>query len=282
MCRAGAWCASTTPERTPPCWCGPWRRPPAPPAEAPAAETLPAIGAAQPVDPIGVRATGPDASDLPEIEPAESVLQEEASEVPDTRQPWPALAMPAPSIAAGFAEADLAFVRAPATPTEQAPDGLAELLFEATMEITAADDPQEAADAALSILLQHVQAESAAVLFAGINDVGLRFLAVRGPSSQDLPDVEIPFDQGIAGFSHTRAADLIVHNAAEDPRHLGEIDARTGYRTGAMLVAALRDNEGDVHGCIELMNPPGRFWPWQLDATRSVARTLADFLGRRA
>lgn len=204
----------------------------------------------------------------------------------------PELDMPEPSLgpwgespfrdepSEAFDADDIAFVEAPSAGDTEAPEGLAEALFDATFGIAGAAEPRTAAESALEVLLQHVPAESAAVLFASVNDTGLRFLAVRGPSADDVRHIVVPFNRGIAGFAHERGADLIVHNAQNDPRHMGEVDEESGYRTRALLVASLRDEDGAVHGVVELLNPPDRFHPWHLDAARSVARTLADTLGR--
>jgi hypothetical protein len=224
--------------------------------------------------------------------------REQASETTSAAEslpvaPPPMLTMPKPSLGPWgdldaldevneqFDDEDLAFVQAPQDFVETSPPtGLAEDLFEDTFDIAGATSASEAAGAALTILLKHVPAESAAVLFAGINDTGLRFLAVQGPSADQVRDIVIPFDGGIAGYAYERAADLIVHNAAADPRHLGDVDKKSGYRTQGLLVASLRDEDGVVHGVVELLNPPGRFQTWHLDAARSVARTLAETLGR--
>lgn len=256
------------------------------PLDEPVAE--PSLAAPKEAEPQQVVAVGEEEP----AEEAQAAPEEDESEALPSAPP-PLLSMPTPSLGdwldAGLEEAsepfdadDLAFIQAPEGADEEAPEGLAEELFEATFDIAGADDPQTAAEAALQVLLQHVPAESAAVLYASINDVGLRFLAAQGPQADSVRAITVPFDRGIAGFSHTQGADLIVRNVRADPRHMGEVDEQSGYRTRSMLVAALRDQDGHVHGCIELLNAPSGFRAWHLDATRTVAQPLAETLGRQS
>lgn len=228
------------------------------------------------------------------IDPAEEAAEPEEAPAADAPPP-PSLQMPTgPSAAlfgditieepsAGFDADDMAFVEGEvALPdTDGPPEDLAEQLFDGGMDVAGADSPEEACGAALALLARFVPAESACVLGAGINDTALRFLAVTGPAADEVRHIQVPFHSGIAGFCHTTGADLIVTDAAADPRHNADVDASSGYRTRGVLAVALRDADGDIHGCIELLNPPSGFAAWHLDAATSVAQTLAAYLGPR-
>jgi len=192
-----------------------------------------------------------------------------------------ALATPEPS--AAFKDEDLAFIEGPVEPTdvEGPPEDLAEQLFDGGMDIASAGSPAEAAAAALSLLGRFVPAESACVLGAGLNDTALRFLAVTGPAAEQVRHLTVPFRTGIAGFCHETGADLMITDASVDPRHHSGVDESSGYRTRGVVAVALRDQDGDIHGCLELLNPPHAFAPWHLDAATSVAKALATYLGPR-
>lgn len=166
---------------------------------------------------------------------------------------------------------------AQAVPTEAPPD-LAEQLFDKEMEIAEATSLEEASERALAILKSFVSAESGCVLYAGVNDTGLRFLAASGPASSDVKDVIVPFGQGIAGFSYDTGMSLVVQDASHDQRHYQGVDKKTGYHTASVLAASLQDLDGDIHGCLELINPPTRFEAWHLDAATTVAHSLAEFM----
>jgi len=196
-------------------------------------------------------------------------------------------AVPVPPAAEAFHAEDIASLdhdgqSAPTAPPTAPPADLAEQLFVKGMDIADAPDLDQAAQATLSILRSFVPAQASSVLYASINDTDLRFLAADGPSADDVRGITVPLGTGIAGFCFDTGAGLIIRNAGRDPRHLHDVDERTGFHTGDMLSVALRDHEGGIHGCIQLINPPRGFSDWQFDAATTLASTLADFMRARA
>lgn len=167
--------------------------------------------------------------------------------------------------------------------TEEGPPAdLEEILFMRGMDIADAHSVDEAAETALAVLEELIPAESSSVLYAGINDTSLRFIAAHGPSADRLDEVVVPLGHGIAGFCFDNGSALVIRNAAADPRHLHQVDEATGYRTRDLLSVALRDSAGGIHGCLQLLNPQGgRFQAWHIDAASMVGSTLADFIRSR-
>lgn len=149
-------------------------------------------------------------------------------------------------------------------------------LLERGMEIAAARRPEEAADLALTVLRQVVSAEAGAVLLTQRGS--LLFLTAQGPRSESLRGMSIPLTTGLAGYVATRGEPVMVHNVSADIRHDPNMDLSTGYRTRAMLAVPLKDSRDELHGCLQLLNPPGRFLPWHLEAAQSVAVALAEAL----
>ena len=256
-------------------------------------------GAAKVIEPVKAVAAGPAAEQSDDIGDAESASSEEPSaELPEApvglELPPPqvgaagaAFALPIPAVDSrdeDFDEDDLVFFGSLEHRAEGdgAPAELAERLFDEGGAIANTDDPTEAAAAALRILQGVVPAESGAVFYANLNDTGLRFLAATGPTASALTTLQVPFGHGIAGWVHDNGASITVQDAAADQRHHREVDDRTGYRTRAILAVPVRDLEGTIHGCIELLNPPERFLPWHLDAAKTVAAALAEELRVRA
>lgn len=186
----------------------------------------------------------------------------------------------------GFTQDDLDFFSSRTVMMDEeddvAPPDLVEQLFDKCFDISMASDPYEAAQISLDILAEFIQAESSAVLYASLNHTALEFLACTGPHAEEVRAMEVPFGQGIAGTVFDLGLSLIVRDATTDPRHLSKVDERTGYRTGPMLATVIRDDEGTMYGCIELMNPPVHFQDWHLDAAVTVAAALADFIRTRA
>lgn len=149
-------------------------------------------------------------------------------------------------------------------------------LLERGLEIAGARAPEEAADLALTVLRQVIPSEAGRVL---VHSRGmLLVLAAQGPRADRLGGATLPANIGLAGFVAARGESLMVNNTSGDIRHDPQWDAMTGYRTKSALTVPLRDARDDVRGCIELLNPPGRFLPWHLEAAQSVAVALAEAL----
>ena len=216
-------------------------------------------------------------ADLEEAETTASMTAAE-EEFPIAPGAPPPLAMPTPS----FNDAPAPAPSEPAPEAESAdrriPPNLAQFLLERGIEIATARRREEAAALALTVLRQAIPAESGAVLYVDTPGGDLRFLAAQGPRADEVLALTVPAGEGIAGFCVTHGKAIIVADAAADLRHHRDVDQRTGYRTQAVLAVPLRDGRDHIHGCIELLNPPGRFLSWHLEAARSVAVALAESL----
>lgn len=173
---------------------------------------------------------------------------------------------------------DIDFPPAPRPRAAQAgpPTDLDEQLFMKGMDIRDAADLTEAAQISLRVLASLIPCEASSVLYASVNDTELRFLAAQGPSSSEVEDITVPLGHGIAGFCFDTGASVIIRNASQDPRHLHRVDEQTGFHTQDLLSVAIRDEDGTIHGCIQLLNAPGGFSEWQLDAASQVASALGE------
>lgn len=250
--------------------------PPAPVAPAPAAPAAAADPTQAPLPSPAVPASLPA---VPASPPPPPVVQAVVPDVPRT----PAARFSAADIATlDDIEIPAALRQAPLGGPARPPADLAEQLFIRSMDINDAPDIEQAARTTLSLLRGFVPAEAGSVLFAGINDTALRFLAADGPSADEVLGITVPLGHGIAGFCFDTGAALIIRNAGQDPRHLHDVDQQTGYHTRDMLSVALRDGDGGIHGCIQLLNPPRGFAEWHLEAANTLAHTLADFIRSRA
>lgn len=133
---------------------------------------------------------------------------------------------------------------------------------------------------ALDLLMEVVPAESGAVLLADRRTRDLRFVAARGPRAKGLVGLPVPSGRGIAGLTVRAGVALTVREAAGDPRHYGEVDRRTGYRTHAILSVPIRGPQAPI-GCIQLLNPFAGTWflPWHQTAAQVVAARVAKRIG---
>jgi GAF domain-containing protein len=165
------------------------------------------------------------------------------------------------------------------------PEDLIEVSADRTNEldrfepISLAETPVAAGQIALLLARDLVPAESGAVI---LEEKGyLRFVSVLGPHARKLAGVRLPLGTGVAGFAMQNRRTIVLVDAQEDPRHCGEIDALTGYRTKEIGVVPLVAAER-CFGVIELMNLPGgrRFSTEEIEQLQSVAGALANRLAR--
>jgi hypothetical protein len=147
---------------------------------------------------------------------------------------------------------------------------------ERSAELLTAASPEAACAAGLDLLMGYVPAEAAAVLVVDRGTRDLRFVAARGPRSRGLAGLPVPADRGIAGLVLRTGIATIVREVARDPRHNPDVDARTGYRTRALLCVPIRGQRRTL-GCVELLNPFAglAFAAWHQSATQLVAARLA-------
>lgn len=161
-------------------------------------------------------------------------------------------------------------------------DNADEIIFEVQDLATALLDSETAeavCEQGLDILMKFIPAESGAVLIRDRGGPDLRFTAARGPRSRGLVGLPVPSGKGIAGLTVRASIALIIREATQDPRHYGEVDQRTGYRTHGILSVPVRGARGCV-GCIQLLNPFAgtQFLPWHQTATQIVAARIAERL----
>lgn len=156
-----------------------------------------------------------------------------------------------------------------------------EALVDADLGIQEADMASTACEAALTLLMRFVPAESGAVLLRTPEGSQLVFAAAKGPRSKGVSELRIPANAGIAGVSLGANTAMWVREVGRDNRHYSDADQKSGYQTRALLAVPLRGPSGRTHGVLELLNPFGdaAFEEWHLDAAQMVSAKLATRLG---
>ena len=66
--------------------------------------------------------------------------------------------------------------------------------------------------------------------------------------------IRFPAGQGIAGETISHAQPMIIDDAYADSRFNREIDKKTGYKSRNILTAPMKNVDGEVVGCIEVIN----------------------------
>ncbi|HJN73555.1 MAG TPA: GAF domain-containing protein [Myxococcota bacterium] len=109
---------------------------------------------------------------------------------------------------------------------------------------------------------------------------GLLFVAVGGEMADKLRAMRMPYGKGFVGFCIEHGTSLTVSDVHEDSRHYDAVDQATGFSTKAVLCVPVA-KEGEVYGCIELINPPsGRFGRADVRRVEVVSEELAERLVR--
>ena len=152
-------------------------------------------------------------------------------------------------------------------------------IAERALLVLSAETAGDAASVGLSLLLEYVPAESAAVLLADRRTRDLRFTSARGPRSAGLVGLVVPAGRGIAGLAMRAGVAVNMREARQDPRHYAEVDRTTGYHTHGILCVPIR-GKGEVVGCLQLLNPfAGTFAFWHQAAAQIVAGRISERVG---
>ncbi|HVY49354.1 MAG TPA: GAF domain-containing protein, partial [Minicystis sp.] len=83
-------------------------------------------------------------------------------------------------------------------------------------------------------------------------------LVTRVALLPEVPNLRLSIDRGIAGYVARTGEVVRIDDATRDPRFDPSHDRVTGYSTGSMLVAPIRDAPGaPVRGVVQLLNREG-------------------------
>lgn len=69
-----------------------------------------------------------------------------------------------------------------------------------------------------------------------------------------VPKLRMPADRGLAGEAVQTGETILIGDAYRDARFNQEMDRKTGYRTKAILVIPIRNNEGHIMGAFQAIN----------------------------
>lgn len=69
-----------------------------------------------------------------------------------------------------------------------------------------------------------------------------------------LDRIEMPCNSGLAGYSIQHGEHVLIDDAYTDERFNKDVDKKTGYRTKAMLVIPIRNQDEEIIGCYQAIN----------------------------
>ena len=106
----------------------------------------------------------------------------------------------------------------------------------------------------------------------------LRFVAADGAGADAIVGVTLPISRGIAGWAAMSGQSLVVADVREDARFASDVAEATQYVPETILAAPLVDDDGEVAGVVEVLDPQkrGEHSGFDLDVLSVFAAQLAS------
>lgn len=86
----------------------------------------------------------------------------------------------------------------------------------------------------------------------------LRFVAADGVGAEAIAGVTLPISRGIAGWAVMSGQSMVVADVREDARFARDVAEATQYVPETILAAPLVDEDGEVVGLVEVLDPQQR------------------------
>ncbi len=98
-----------------------------------------------------------------------------------------------------------------------------------------------------------VAAESSSLMLYDAQTDELYFEVALGPKGDEVKEIRLRLDQGIAGYAAREGISVNVADASEDKRFLQGVDLKTGYQTRSIVAVPMK-RKGKLIGIIEVLN----------------------------
>ncbi len=157
-------------------------------------------------------------------------------------------------------------------------ESVVERLFDLSMDIAGAE-PGDAAEHALSVVLEFVDCEAAVIFRGSPNDFEFKLLAASGAYAE-LVGRTVGVLLGLAGACLDAGGPIQVPDAAADPRHYAAFDVELGFASQETLCVAVACDD-DVFGVIQVANPKSPLTDDEVEIVQTIGRTLAAALAAR-
>ncbi|HYO31969.1 MAG TPA: GAF domain-containing protein [Nocardioidaceae bacterium] len=108
----------------------------------------------------------------------------------------------------------------------------------------------------------------------------LKFLSADGAGAAAIVGVELPIGRGIAGWVAMSGQSIVTSEVSKDARFARDIAESTDYIPETILAAPLIDDDGEVVGVLEVLDPQSRgsHSGHDLDTLGVVATQLASII----
>jgi adenylate cyclase len=149
----------------------------------------------------------------------------------------------------------------------------AELLLSVSRSVAGFETLSEVLEKVVEITTRETGAERGTLF---LNDPETGELYSRVAQGENIREIRILNDSGIAGLVFQTCDGLIIHDAYSDARFNREIDQQTGYITRNIIAAPVRTVSGQVIGVIQALNKTkGKFTRDDLSLLEAMASQAA-------
>lgn len=125
------------------------------------------------------------------------------------------------------------------------------LLHEASLEFNSTLELDELLPRVFDRVVEDLDAEAGSIWLRRGNTLVCKI--ARGPVSERIEGMELPWGAGIVGDVGQRGEPELVADARDDPRFVHQVDEATGFATRSMVAAPLLA-KGEVLGVFQLLN----------------------------
>jgi GAF domain-containing protein len=129
-------------------------------------------------------------------------------------------------------------------------------LVEASVRLNSLLNLPELLQAIMQTASEMMEAETSSILVLDEDRQELVFAVATGEAGQNLGELRVPADQGIAGWVLKNGRAAIVNDVKKDRRFYAQIDRGSGFSTRSILAVPLSNRDRAI-GVVEVINKKG-------------------------
>jgi GAF domain-containing protein len=129
-------------------------------------------------------------------------------------------------------------------------------LVEASVRLNSLLSLPELLEAIMQTASEMMEAETSSILVLDEARQELVFAVATGDPGQNLGELRVPADQGIAGWVLKNGRAVIVNDVKKDRRFYAQIDRGSGFSTRSILAVPLSNRDRAI-GVVEVINKKG-------------------------
>jgi sigma-B regulation protein RsbU (phosphoserine phosphatase) len=149
-------------------------------------------------------------------------------------------------------------------------------LVDASVRLNSLLNLPELLNAAMTTATELLDAETSSLMLLDDERNELAFEVATGEPGQEVKELRVPADQGIAGWVLKNDQPAVVDDVATDTRFYEQIDQASGYRTRSILAVPLKLRDRAI-GVVEVINKRGgaKFTERDCDVLTALAAQAA-------